>query len=52
MGYRSVLRAVDALREGRRPGDMELHTNLQVATRANLDEPAIRVLYQPPASLP
>jgi ribose transport system substrate-binding protein len=47
MGYRSVLRAVDAL-QGRPPTEPVLHTNLQVATRANLDEPGIRVLYQPP----
>jgi len=47
MGYRSVLRAVDAL-EGRRPRDPILHTNLQVATRANVDTPNIRALYEIP----
>ncbi len=47
MGYRSVLRAVDAL-QGRRPQEPVLHTNLQLATRANVDTPAIRAMYQPP----
>jgi len=46
MGYRAVLRALDAL-EGRPPGDKVLHTNLQVATRANVDTPEIRKLYEP-----
>lgn len=47
MGYRSVLRAVDAL-QGRPPREQVLHTNLQLATRANMDSPAIRVMYQLP----
>jgi ribose transport system substrate-binding protein len=46
MGYRSVLRAIDAL-EGKRPAEPIVHTNLQVATRENLDAPAIRALYAP-----
>jgi len=46
MGYRSVLRALDAL-QGRPPADKVLHTNLQVATRANMDTPSIRALYEP-----
>jgi ribose transport system substrate-binding protein len=47
MGYRSVLRAVDAL-QGRPPREPVLHTNLQLATRANMDSPNIRAMYQPP----
>jgi ribose transport system substrate-binding protein len=47
MGYRSVLRAIDAL-EGRRPREPIVHTNLQVATRANVDAPNIRALYETP----
>jgi ribose transport system substrate-binding protein len=47
MGYRSVLRAIDAL-QGRRPQEPVLHTNLQLATRANVDTPTIRAMYQPP----
>jgi ribose transport system substrate-binding protein len=48
MGYRGVLRAVDAL-EGRLPAQQVLHTNLQVATRENVDTPEIRRLYAPTA---
>jgi ribose transport system substrate-binding protein len=48
MGYLGVLRAVDAL-EGRPPAQQVLHTNLQVATRENVDTPDIRRLYQPAA---
>jgi ribose transport system substrate-binding protein len=47
MGYRAVLRAVDAL-EGHPPREPVLHTNLQLATRENMDTPAIRAMYQPP----
>jgi ribose transport system substrate-binding protein len=47
MGYRSVLRAVDAL-QGRPPREPVLHTNLQLATGANVDSPDIRRMYQPP----
>ena len=49
MGYKSVLRAVDAL-EGRMPSQRVLHTNLGVATRENLEQPAIRALYAPDLS--
>jgi ribose transport system substrate-binding protein len=49
MGYKAVLRAVDAL-EGRMPQQSVLHTNLGVATRENLDQPAIRSLYAPDLS--
>ena len=47
MGYRSVLRTCDAL-ESRPPRDRVQHTNLQVATHANVDTPAIRALWRRP----
>jgi ribose transport system substrate-binding protein len=46
MGYRGVWRALDAL-EGRPPRELVQHTNLQVATRENVDTPEIRRLYAP-----
>jgi ribose transport system substrate-binding protein len=49
MGYQAVLRAVDAL-EGRMPAQLVRHTNLGVATRENLEQPAIRALYAPDLS--
>ena len=49
MGYQAVLRAVDAL-EGRMPAQRVRHTNLGVATRENLEQPAIRSLYAPDLS--
>jgi ribose transport system substrate-binding protein len=50
MGYQSVLRAIDAL-EGRMPQQPVRHTNLGVATRANLEQADIRLLYAPDLSL-
>jgi ribose transport system substrate-binding protein len=46
MGYQGVMRAVDFL-EGKRPADLVRHTSLRVATRENLDDPAVRALYAP-----
>jgi ribose transport system substrate-binding protein len=46
MGYRAVLRAIDAL-EGKMPADPVHHTNLRVATPNNVDEPAVRAMYAP-----
>jgi hypothetical protein len=44
MGYRSVLRAVDYL-EGKPPKERTLNTNLQVLTKENMEDPAIKPLY-------
>jgi ribose transport system substrate-binding protein len=44
MGYRSVLRAVDFL-EGKPPKERILNTNLQVLTKENMEDPAIKPLY-------
>jgi ribose transport system substrate-binding protein len=46
MGYQGVMRAVDFL-EGKRPAELVRHTSLRVATRENLDDPAVRALYAP-----
>jgi ribose transport system substrate-binding protein len=46
MGYQGVLRAVDAV-EGKKPAERVRHTSLRVATRENLDDPAVRALYAP-----
>jgi ribose transport system substrate-binding protein len=50
MGYLAVQRAVDAL-EGRMPQQQVLHTNIGVATRENVEQPAIRALYAPDLSV-
>jgi ribose transport system substrate-binding protein len=44
MGYRSVLRAVDYL-EGKPPKERILNTNLQVLTKENMEDPALKPLY-------
>jgi ribose transport system substrate-binding protein len=46
MGYEGVMRAVDFL-DGKRPAERVRHTALRVATRENLDDPAVRALYAP-----
>jgi hypothetical protein len=45
MGYQSVLRAVDHLEGKPLPKERTTYTNLHVATKENLDTPAIRSLY-------
>jgi ribose transport system substrate-binding protein len=45
MGYQSVVRAVDYLSGKPRPKDMVKNTNLKVATKENLDDPAIKPLH-------
>jgi ribose transport system substrate-binding protein len=45
MGYRSVLRALDQLQGKPPPADKILYTNLKVATKENLNDPAIKPLY-------
>jgi ribose transport system substrate-binding protein len=46
MGYQAVMRAIDAL-EGKMPTEPTRHTNLRVAIRENLDDPAVRGMYAP-----
>lgn len=45
MGYRSVLRALDHLEGKAVPANRTLNTNLQVLTKENLEDPAIKPLY-------
>lgn len=45
MGYRSVLRAVDQLEGKPLPKERTLNTNLQVLTKENLEDPAMKLLY-------
>ncbi len=44
MGYQAVRRAIRAL-EGEAPSEMTLHTNLQVATKENVDSESIRKMW-------
>jgi ribose transport system substrate-binding protein len=45
MGYQSVMRCVDFLEGKPPPADRTCHTNLQVVTKENLNESAIKPLY-------
>jgi ribose transport system substrate-binding protein len=45
MGYRSVLRAIDHVEGKPLPPNRTLNTNLQVLTKENLEDPAIKPLY-------
>ena len=45
MGYQSVLRAIDFLEGKGTPKEKVKNTNLQVVTRENMDDPAIKPLY-------
>ncbi len=45
MGYRSVLRSVDHLEGKPLPKERVVNTNLQVLTKENLEDPAIKPLY-------
>jgi ribose transport system substrate-binding protein len=45
MGYRSVLRAIDHLEGKPLPKERTLNTNLQVLTKDNLEDPAMKQLY-------
>jgi ribose transport system substrate-binding protein len=45
MGYQSVVRVIDFLEGKGPPRERTKNTNLQVLTRENMDEPAIRPLY-------
>src|SRR5262249_25548365 len=45
MGYQSVLRAVDQLEGKPPPADKPRYTNLKAARKKNLNDPAIKLLY-------
>jgi ribose transport system substrate-binding protein len=45
MGYQSVMRAVDFLEGKPLPTERTKNTNLKVATKENLDDPAVKPLY-------
>jgi ribose transport system substrate-binding protein len=45
MGYQAVHRAADFLEGKALPQDRTRHTNLQLVTRENMDDPAVRKLY-------
>jgi ribose transport system substrate-binding protein len=45
MGYQAVLRAVDHLEGKPLPEDRTRHTNLKVATKENMSDPAVKLLY-------
>lgn len=45
MGYQSVIRALDHLQKNVVPKEKIKHTNLQVLTRENLDQPAMKALF-------
>jgi ribose transport system substrate-binding protein len=45
MGYQSVLRALDHLQSKPAPSDKIKHTNLQVVTKENMEQPTIKAMY-------
>jgi ribose transport system substrate-binding protein len=45
MGYQAVLRAVDHLEGKPLPKDRTRHTNLKIATKENMNDPDVKLLY-------